>query len=175
MKDDYDSIPRYGFFDTFADRFIRTPERLESGYFGYMIPNPLHDLDYESARDATPVWYGVSSGNGNDGVSQSNPDYYVRTADPYRLAELAMVDRFKPESMDWAREAVDVDGERDYTISATIYEGPDGETEFGAAWLCVDVFPVESDSNGPLGSNGPEYNNLESAFSAEALALVPCG
>ena len=178
MKDDYDSIPRHGFFDTFADRFIRseTSGPTSGLVSGYMVPNPLRDLDYESARDATPVWYGVSSGNGNDGVSHHYPDYYVRTADPYRLAELAMVDTFKAgEGMAWAREAVGVDGERDYTISATIYEGPDGETEFGAAWLIIEVFPVESDSNGPLHSNGPEYDNLESAFSAEALALVPCG
>lgn len=180
MKNDYDSIPRHGFFDTFADRFIRTPERLESGYFGYMIPNPLRDLDYESARDATPVWYGVSSGNGNDGVSQMYPDYYVRTADPYRLAELAMLDTFKRgKGMRWAKRNVEVDGERDYTITATIYEGPDGETEFGAAWLIVEVFPadlddVETRQADPY-KRGSCYDRPDSAFSADALALVPCG
>jgi hypothetical protein len=143
-----------------------------------MIPNPLRDLDYESARDATPVWYGVSSGNGNDGVSQLYPDYYVRTADPYRLAELAMVDTFRDgPDMVWAREAVDVDGERDYTISATIYEGPDGETEFGAAWLIVEVFPADPDDLAAWQADPYKaplcYDRLESAFSAEALALVP--
>lgn len=171
MTDDYDSIPRHGFFDHFADRFVRTPERQESGYFGYTIPNPWRDLDYQSAVDATPKWYGVSSGNGNDGVSQLFPDYLVRTADPYRLAELAMVDQFKRgKGMRWAKGHVDVYGEADYTISATILEGPDGETEFGAAWLIIEVFPVDPDEH-----DSPTYESLQQAFSAEAMELVPCG
>jgi len=145
-----------------------------------MIPNPLRDLDYESARDATPVWYGVSSGNGNDGVSQMYPDYYVRTADPYRLAELAMLDKFKAESMDWAKDSTEVDGERDYTITATIYEDPDGCPAYGGgAWLIMEVFPADLDDVATWQTDPWKqascYDRLESAFSVEALALVPCG
>lgn len=164
-------------WERFTGVFVRS-DYTEATGFGYLIPGDWMGLDYESARDATPAWRGVSSGNGNDGVSHHYPDYYVRTADPYRLAELAMVDRFKAgEGMVWARGAVDVDGERDYTISATIYEGPEGETEFGAAWLIIEVFPVDLDDVKTWQADPYKrtscYDRLESAFSAEALALVP--
>lgn len=164
-------------WELFTGTFVRGTYTETTG-FGYMIPGEWMGLDYESARDATPEWFGVSSGNGNDGVSQMYPDYYVRTAEPYRLAELAMVDKFEAgESMAWAREAVEVDGGRDYTIGATIYEGPDGETEFGAAWMIVEVFPADPDSLETWQTDPYKaplcYDRLESAFSAEALALVP--
>lgn len=117
-----------------------------------------HGLDFESAREATPRWYGVSSGNGNDGVSHMHPDYYVRTNDPFRLAELAIVSSFKDEWKAKAKKAVDVDGEADYTISATIYEPLDEEppeetedeyqmsySEANGAWLIYEVFPIDDD------------------------------
>ena len=125
-----------------------------------------------------PRWYAISSGNGNDGVSHTFPDYMVKTSDPYRLVELALVDQFEAgEGMAWAHEAVEVDGEAEYTISAIIYEGPEGETDFGAAWLIVEVFPaapedVEAWQADPW-KRGRCYEDLESAFSAKALALVP--
>ena len=75
-------------WERFTGVFVRG-EYTEATGFGYLIPGDWMGLDYESARDATPVWYGVSSGNGNNGVSHLYPDYYVRTADPFRLAELA--------------------------------------------------------------------------------------
>jgi hypothetical protein len=43
-------------------------------------------LDFATADNATPKWYSVSSGDGNNGVSRMYPDYYVRTADPFHLA-----------------------------------------------------------------------------------------
>jgi hypothetical protein len=91
----------------------------------YGLPAEWEGLGYESAEACTPKWYGVSSGNGNDGVSHMYPAYFVRTCDPYRLAELAMVSRFKPDFYAAAIEAVEVDGEADYTIYATIYNPED--------------------------------------------------
>src|SRR5215475_12504119 len=70
-------------------------------------------------------FYGVSSGNGNDGVSHSFPDYYVLTDEPFRLAALAMVTSFNPAFRKAALEAVDINGEADYTISAMIYNPED--------------------------------------------------
>lgn len=166
-------------WERFTGVFVRG-EYTEANGFGYLVPGDWTGLDYDSARDATPQWYGVSSGNGNDGVSQQYPDYYVRAADPYRLAELAMVDKFNDgPDMVWASEEVTVDGERDYTITATIYEGPDGETEFGAAWQIVEVFPADMEDRESWQAEpykrGRCYDQLESAFSAEARRLVPCG
>ena len=51
---------------------------------------------------AEAKWYGVSSGDGNNGVSHMFADYYVKTAEPYRLAELAVLTLFKREAIDWA-------------------------------------------------------------------------
>lgn len=142
----------------------------------------LAGLDVESAAEVTPQWYAVSSGNGNDGVSHSWPDYYVRIcpADAYRLAECAMVDSFNPGAgKAWARDNVEVDGEAEYTVSATIYDPPADETdsedeesgsysEFNGAWQIVEVFPY----GGEPDTSAPQYDSLESAISAETLALV---
>ena len=63
--------------------------------------------------------YGVSSGNGNDGVSQMFPDYYVRTDSPWQLAELAALSTFKPGAgQAWCKRHVEIDGESEYTIQA---------------------------------------------------------
>lgn len=93
--------------------------------------------------DLKPRWYGVSTGNGNDGVSQMYPDYYVYTRFPFELAEFHGVQQWAKKHEEWARENVEVDGEADYTITATFYEGPNGETQFGAAEMIVEVFPVD--------------------------------
>jgi hypothetical protein len=90
-------------------------------------PAETYGLDYESAREVTPRWYGVSFGNGNDGVSHTFPNYYVRTADPYTLAAAAVIASFKDGFKQAAADACEVDGEADYTISATIYNPEDVE------------------------------------------------
>jgi hypothetical protein len=165
-------------WEMFTGVFVRGTYTEATG-FGCRIPGEWAGLDYESARDATPEWFGVSSGNGNDGVSHHYPDYYVRTADPYRLAELAMVDSFKAgEGMAWAKAALFVDGERDYTISATILEDEDGCPAYGGgAWLIIEVFPADPEDVATWQADPYKrsscYDSLESAFSAEALALVP--
>jgi len=141
----------------------------------------LAGLDVESAEEVTPQWYGVSSGNGNDGVSHSWPDYYVRAcpADTYRIAELAMVDTFtEGEGKAWARDNVEVEGEAEYTISATIYDPPSDDdesedseeswSEFNGAWQIIEVFPY----GGEPDTRAPQFDSLESAFSKSALALV---
>ncbi len=138
----------------------------------YNIPAMDAGLDYESARDATPQWYGVSSGNGNDGVSHHYPDYFVRTADPYYAARLACISSMIDRWQEWADDALEVDGEAEYTISACIYNPPDDESEdddsdwcsANGAWNLVDVFPVTQDDMD--NRNAPEYETLEEAFSS---------
>jgi hypothetical protein len=90
-----------------------------------------------------------------------------------------MVDSFKAgEGMVWAKSALFVDGERDYTISATILEDEDGCPAYGGgAWLIMEVFPADLDEvktwQADPYKRGSCYDRLESAFSAEALAIVP--
>src|ERR1700680_702081 len=76
--------------------------------------------------------YGVSTGNGNNGVSHIFADYYVKTDQPWRLAELAALAQFKPGSgMTWAKEHVEIDGEAEYGISAVFYNPPCNDTADG--------------------------------------------
>ncbi len=136
--------------------------------------------------------YGVSSGNGNNGISRMFADYYVRTNDPWRLAELAIISQFKPGSgQAWAQRNADIDGEEEYGISACIYNPPcedssDGEypdsddpeneedgrnwSEFNGAWLLVDTWRADSDEDT---RDRPVYDSIEECFSAPELALVP--
>lgn len=41
--------------------------------------------------------------------------------------------------------AIEVDGEPEFGMHATVYDGPDGETEFGAAYLTAELEPVRPD------------------------------
>lgn len=117
--------------------------------------------------------YGVSSGNGNDGVSHMFPDYYVKTADPWRLAEVAMLDKFKPEFMPWAKSEMDIDGEAEFTICACLYNPMDDEDgsycDYNGAWYILEVFPVVEDE---MRDGTPSYDSLEEAHTKEALSLA---
>lgn len=91
-----------------------------------------------------PNYYGVSFGNGSDGVSRLNPEFIVRTAHPFELARLAHIDTWKDgEGKTFAAANVEVDGDAEHYISSTLYEGPDGETVDGAAFEIVEVYPIE--------------------------------
>ena len=123
--------------------------------------------------------YGVSSGDGNNGVSHIFADYYVRTNDPWRLAQLAMVSQFKPAAQKWALDEMEVDGEAEYTISAMILNPPpdsdedecaEGESysDANGAWLIVEVFPDDEPREGR-----PMYDSIDECFDAAELAMVP--
>ena len=91
------------------------------------FPPEWEGLGYESAEACTPRWYGVSFGDGSNGVSHMWPSYYVRTFDPWTLASAALIDRFDAGHMAQASEELDTGGEADYGISATLYEPLDRE------------------------------------------------
>lgn len=138
--------------------------------------------------------YGVSYGNGNDGVSQLYPDFYVTTDKPYKLALGAMIDQFKPDWMARAKEACTVDGEAEFTIYATISDPLEDEPEpvaadaesdddsetvtdddagswsdANGAWKIAEVFPVAADD---VRDSAPSFDSIEDALSPEALALI---
>jgi hypothetical protein len=117
-----------------------------------------------------PRWYGVSFGNGNDGVSQSWPRCAVFTNEPFVLARAAMISQFVERAQPWANDVMVVDGEMDYTISATIYDPPEDDTdqgddddepsrwsEFNGAWMICEVFPLEDVTS----ERCPRYDTLE--------------
>jgi hypothetical protein len=120
--------------------------------------------------------YGVSSGNGNDGVSHMFADYYVYTDDPWRLAKLALVSGFKDEYKESALDVCEIDGESDYTIAAVIYDpldeepGEDDEESWcsvNGAWFIVEVFPEDDAREGR-----PLFYSLSHAFDSADLSLV---
>ena len=90
----------------------------------------------ENAMAPLARWYGVSTGNGNDGVSHMFPSFYVWTNDPWTVAERNAQSDIKAEFHD----EIEVDGEADYTVSASLYD-PDCEYY---SYIC-EVFPVELD------------------------------
>lgn len=118
--------------------------------------------------------YGVSSGNGNDGVSHAFADYYVHTNEPWRLAELALLTSMKPEFHRWVRNEMWIDGEAEYTISAVLHNPPDETYEndtswcdANGAWFIIEVFPDDEPREGVM-----VYNSIDDAFGDDAK-LVP--
>lgn len=45
----------------------------------------------------------------------------------------------------WIMREMQIDGEPDYGLSATVYRGPDGEEAFGAAWLTAELQPLSTE------------------------------
>lgn len=108
--------------------------------------------------------YGVSFGNGNDGVSQLFPNFYVRTDSPYTLAQVALADLFIARKVRAAIREMQVDGEAEYTISATLYNPWDDKDgawcENNGAWKICEVFPADDTEAGEMvDQNGFGYNS----------------
>jgi hypothetical protein len=99
----------------------------------YRVSIDTVGMDYESAVEAMPRVYGVSFGNGNDGVSHMFASYYVRTCEPFVLAAAAMLSEFSDgQGKAWAMDQIEIDGEADYTISAMVLNPPDDGDDYQA-------------------------------------------
>lgn len=122
-----------------------------AGYSGQFpkgsVLRAIESATIDQAMAPLPRWYGVSTGDGNNGVSHMFPDYYVFTADPWRLCERAAESSLRPGV------EFEVDGEADYCISAVVYDSPEfyddvseedmEDFEAGPCPFILDVFPVE--------------------------------
>ena len=122
-----------------------------------------------------PRWYGVSTGDGNNGVSHMFPDYYVFTDDPWELAERAAQSDLKEEYHDQIELREDGSGEG---ASAEVYTG---EVEY--CDFILEVFPLDADelengspregfTVGDTTSNGraPMYGSISEALGEESVA-----
>ncbi len=104
------------------------------------FPACWEGLCLASAIDCTPRMYGVSIGNGNDGVSHTYANYYVRTCDPWSLAYAATLSEFSQGvGWDFALSEVFIDGDRDFCIRACILNPPDDAAD------SADHDPAECD------------------------------
>lgn len=123
-----------------------------------------------------PRLYGVSYGDGNNGVSHMFADFYVKTDDPWRLAHLALVNYFTSEWQDQAMEEMDIDGDAQFTITACLYEPLDREPpeedgtsycDANGAYFITDVFPEDDPKK-----DRPIYDSLEEAFDKALLEKI---
>lgn len=160
--------------------------------------NPLVTPSHLSLKENPVKLYGVSSGNGNSGVSHMFADYYVRTNDPWRLAELACVSDWKEGvGQAWAMRHMEIDGDSKYVISVCLYDSPCEESEDGeypeltpeqeaeglteenledgrnwndnnGAYAIYEIFPAKDSET----RDRPVYESLESCFESGLLALV---
>lgn len=59
---------------------------------------------------------------------------------------------------------IETEGESEYGISATVYTGPDGETDFGAAYLTAELQPLsDADCEHYKGQRVAQFDSLRSA------------
>lgn len=86
-------------------------------------------------------------GDGNDGCY---PQYYIETDRPYAYIKAAVCNRYIVGSKHrrHIKKYISVDG--DEVIYATVYEGPNGERPFDAAWICAELVPEEPCRNLPV-------------------------
>lgn len=132
--------------------------------------------DQYSDKLATPHYFGVSKGDGNNGVCQVFPSYIVKTDDPWLLAEKALKAEHKPEAEDWLGDNVyyegevfeDENGQLSGTISAVILEYPESQEArdtnnwgYYCAEFILDVFPVSKDISQ---YRCPKYDSIEDAL-----------
>jgi len=80
-------------------------------------------------------------GDGNEGCF---PRYFVTLKDndnPWQALRALVANQYiagKPVRR-WIINNTEIDGDADDTIHATVYEGPNHESAFGAAWLCAEL------------------------------------
>lgn len=87
--------------------------------------------------------YMYRRGNGNEGNYARRLVELSETDCPYRALRALVVNDFIPRSRTRRHIIRELwtDGEPDYGIHATVYEGPNGEQSFGAAWLTAELEP----------------------------------
>jgi hypothetical protein len=93
--------------------------------------------------------YLFRKGDGNEG---NFPRFVVELGErdcPYAALKALVVNQYiggRSVRRHVARN-IEVDGEAEYGIHATVYEGPHGEQAFGAAWLTAELQPADDDDD----------------------------
>jgi hypothetical protein len=108
-------------------------------------PVTLTRGDYPVREHLGHRWFFYRFGDGNEG---NYPRFYVRVMNdtcPYRYLAACVANRYIVGSRTrrYIVKNMQTDGEPDYGIHATVYDGPDGEQAFGAAWITAEFEPAE--------------------------------
>ena len=110
--------------------------------------------DGEPVREyrAPTVWL-YRLGDGNEGNYPRFNVILEHGQSPYAAIAALVANRYISGSRTrrYIVKNTDVDGEAEYSICASVYEGPKGEQAFGAAWITAELCPESRD-------NLPEYS-----------------
>ena len=89
-------------------------------------------------------------GNGNEGERARGIVEMEDTDCPYAFMEMVIPNLFIPghRARQHAYKNVIVDGEEDHIIYATLHEGHQGQTAFGAAYRTAHLEPLKEESDG---------------------------
>lgn len=103
-------------------------------------------------------------GDGNEGNYPRHAINIAPTQCPYRALEALVLNQYKLGPLrDYIAAEIETDGEPEHGIITTVYEGPEGEQAFGAAWITAELEPADLD---------PEAQTLADVLDAEALAYA---
>jgi hypothetical protein len=115
--------------------------------------------------------YIFSRGNGNEGNS---PRFIVKlkaSDNPWAALEALVTNEYIARGRIRRHIAANIksEGEKQFIIRATVYEGPNGEQDFGSAWLTASLEPIHSD----LDYQESKYNtyDLRKVLDSSALRL----
>lgn len=85
-------------------------------------------------------------GNGNEGNYQRAIVQLRPTESPYAALRALVVNDYiaGKRARRHIIRTIEIDGEADYGVQATVYEGPSGETKFGAAYITAALEPIDN-------------------------------
>ncbi|MER9680803.1 hypothetical protein NKJ23_15925 [Mesorhizobium sp. M0184] len=98
-------------------------------------------------------------GNGNEGNYPFAVIQLREKDNPYDALAALVENDFTAgrKTRRFVRNNVEIDGEAEFGIHATVYEGPEGETEFDAAWLTAELQPLDEKDAAYHCENGLGY------------------
>jgi hypothetical protein len=106
--------------------------------------------------------YLFRAGDGNEG---NFPCHTVNLADtecPFAALRALVLSMYNEgPTRQHIADTITTDGEAEYGVLATVYEGPNGEQAFGAAWITAELEPVDED---------PDADTLADLLDSAAMA-----
>jgi len=106
--------------------------------------------------------YLFRAGDGNDGNFPRHTVNLEPTDYPFAALRALVLNMYKEgPTRQHIADTITTDGEAEYGVLATVYEGPNGEQAFGAAWITAELEPTDDD---------PDSKTLSDVLDPEALA-----
>lgn len=111
-------------------------------------------------------------GDGNEGNYPREIVTLKPSDSPYAAVAALVANRYIPGGAvrrHIVRE-VQTDGEAAHGVYATVYEGPNGEQAFGAAWITAELEPLSEEDAEHYASRGMYAHPLREVLDSAALA-----